>query len=191
MVGAVAGGIFGSQVSGNGARTEGSVLGAVLGGGLGAAIADDRRNCQTENRTTIIQGSQRAITGATHTNGRSIASNTGTFNTRSSNIGVNRGSVNTGSYGQAAYQGARIQTINYPSSNSRFDRRLNQIERQIGELRFELKTLRKRQNFRYDPYINRRINSVSYNLETLKLRKRTLIKEAGRSNRRNQGRNFY
>jgi len=49
LLGAVVGGVVGSQVSGNGARTEGSVLGAVLGGAAGAGIADDRRNCRTEN----------------------------------------------------------------------------------------------------------------------------------------------
>ena len=38
-IGAVLGGVIGSQVSGNGARTEGSVLGAVVGGLAGAAIA--------------------------------------------------------------------------------------------------------------------------------------------------------
>ena len=31
LIGAVAGGVFGSQVAGNGARTEGSFLGAALG----------------------------------------------------------------------------------------------------------------------------------------------------------------
>jgi len=41
LIGAVAGGVLGSQVAGNGARTEGSVLGAVLGGVAGAAIAGD------------------------------------------------------------------------------------------------------------------------------------------------------
>jgi len=40
VIGAVAGGVIGSQVAGNGARTEGSILGALLGGVAGAAIAD-------------------------------------------------------------------------------------------------------------------------------------------------------
>jgi len=43
-IGAVVGGVLGSQVAGNGARTEGSVLGAVLGGVAGAAIAGDGNN---------------------------------------------------------------------------------------------------------------------------------------------------
>ena len=45
LAGAVAGGIFGSQVSGNGARTEGSAIGAVLGGLAGAGIADKTIDC--------------------------------------------------------------------------------------------------------------------------------------------------
>lgn len=40
-IGAIAGGVLGSQLAGNGARTEGSVLGAVIGGVAGAAIAGD------------------------------------------------------------------------------------------------------------------------------------------------------
>jgi hypothetical protein len=43
-IGAVAGAVIGSQLAGNGARTEGSVLGAVIGGVAGAAIADNGNN---------------------------------------------------------------------------------------------------------------------------------------------------
>ena len=45
LIGAVAGGVLGSQVSGNGARTEGSAIGAVLGGLAGAGIADKQIDC--------------------------------------------------------------------------------------------------------------------------------------------------
>ncbi len=44
VIGAIAGGVIGSQVAGNGARTEGSVLGAVIGGAAGAAIAGGNNN---------------------------------------------------------------------------------------------------------------------------------------------------
>lgn len=44
-IGAVAGGVFGSQVSGRGARTEGSAIGAVIGGLAGAGIADKSVDC--------------------------------------------------------------------------------------------------------------------------------------------------
>lgn len=45
VIGAIAGGVIGSQVSGNGARTEGSAIGAVLGGLAGAGIADKTVDC--------------------------------------------------------------------------------------------------------------------------------------------------
>ena len=44
-IGVVAGAVIGSQVSGSGARTEGSVLGGVLGGLAGAGIADKTIDC--------------------------------------------------------------------------------------------------------------------------------------------------
>ena len=45
LLGAVVGGVIGSQVSGNGARTEGSAVGAVLGGLAGAGIGDESVDC--------------------------------------------------------------------------------------------------------------------------------------------------
>lgn len=45
LLGATAGGILGSQVSGNGARTEGSAIGAVVGGLAGVGIADKTIDC--------------------------------------------------------------------------------------------------------------------------------------------------
>lgn len=44
-IGAIAGAVIGSQVSGNGARTEGSAIGAVIGGLAGGGIADKRIDC--------------------------------------------------------------------------------------------------------------------------------------------------
>ena len=40
---AIAGGTIGSQLAGRGARTEGALIGALLGGVAGANIADNRR----------------------------------------------------------------------------------------------------------------------------------------------------
>ncbi len=45
VAGAVVGGVLGSQVSGRGARTEGSAIGAVLGGLAGAGVADKTIDC--------------------------------------------------------------------------------------------------------------------------------------------------
>lgn len=52
VAGAVLGGVVGSQVSGNGARTEGSAIGAVLGGLAGAGIADKSVDCDPVYETT-------------------------------------------------------------------------------------------------------------------------------------------
>ncbi len=55
LVGAVAGGIIGSQVSGNGARTEGSAIGAVIGGLAGAGLADKSIDCDPVYETPAYQ----------------------------------------------------------------------------------------------------------------------------------------
>jgi hypothetical protein len=49
-IGAIAGAILGSQAAGHGSRTEGSVLGAVVGGGLGAAIGNSRDKYKCDAR---------------------------------------------------------------------------------------------------------------------------------------------
>ena len=51
LIGATAGGVFGSQVSGNGARTEGSAIGAVVGGIAGLALAGGNNNNRSNNTT--------------------------------------------------------------------------------------------------------------------------------------------
>ena len=55
-LGAIAGGVLGSQLAGNGARTEGSVLGAVIGGVAGAAIAGDNNNRGYSNQNGHYSG---------------------------------------------------------------------------------------------------------------------------------------
>ena len=60
LAGAVIGGVVGSQVSGNGARTEGSAIGAVLGGLAGAGIADKSIDCDPNygHQTTSAPSTQ-------------------------------------------------------------------------------------------------------------------------------------
>ena len=43
VVGALAGGLIGSEVAGRNARTEGAVIGALVGGFAGASLADNNR----------------------------------------------------------------------------------------------------------------------------------------------------
>lgn len=52
VAGAVLGGVVGSQVSGSGARTEGSAIGAVLGGLAGVGLADKSVDCDPVYETT-------------------------------------------------------------------------------------------------------------------------------------------
>jgi len=58
LLGAVAGGVIGSQLAGNGARTEGSVLGALIGGAAGAAIADNNARSRQFDNYRGINGTQ-------------------------------------------------------------------------------------------------------------------------------------
>lgn len=55
VIGAIAGGVIGSQLAGNGARTEGSVLGAVIGGVAGASIVGRNNQSRTYGHTTYSQ----------------------------------------------------------------------------------------------------------------------------------------
>lgn len=50
LLGALAGGVLGSNVAGRGDRTEGAVLGGLVGGGLGAAVghANDKYKCDKQ-----------------------------------------------------------------------------------------------------------------------------------------------
>ena len=55
-IGAVLGGVIGSEVAGRGNRTEGAVVGALLGGVTGAAIADNGSNRRFNNRGFSTRG---------------------------------------------------------------------------------------------------------------------------------------
>ena len=59
LIGAVAGGVIGSQVAGNGARTEGSILGALIGGAAGAAIAENNNRSRQFDNHRRLGGGQR------------------------------------------------------------------------------------------------------------------------------------
>lgn len=61
LLGAGLGAIAGSQLAGNGARTEGSVLGAVVGGVAGAALANRNSNNNRSYYTTPSQYQGRTV----------------------------------------------------------------------------------------------------------------------------------
>lgn len=103
LAGAVAGGVFGSQVSGNGARTEGSAIGAVLGGLAGAGIADKSIDCDP-----VYPASNSGYSSAPVHQGSSSGYHSGS----------NYGSAST--YGSSGYSGSqphyedRVTTSNHP-----------------------------------------------------------------------------
>lgn len=72
LAGAVLGGVLGSQVSGNGARSEGSAIGAVVGGAAGFGLADKTVDCDPvypESNTATYGGSYPAQNYPSHTSG--------------------------------------------------------------------------------------------------------------------------
>jgi len=82
VLGAVAGGVLGSQVSGNGARTEGSAIGAVVGGLAGAGIADKTVDCDPVYATDRSYSSGTAYSGnSTHSSGNTYSSGHTTYST--------------------------------------------------------------------------------------------------------------
>ena len=104
LAGAVAGGVFGSQVSGNGARTEGSAIGAVLGGLAGVGIADKTIDCDP----VYDNGDVYQTSGASHPTGSYPAGSypQGSYPTSSTTYGGG-----TQSYGSATTYGSSPQPI--------------------------------------------------------------------------------
>ena len=110
LAGAVAGGVFGSQVSGNGARTEGSAIGAVLGGLAGAGIADKSIDCDP-----VYDSSSSGYAPApTSQYGSTNYGSSSSYNTAPSH------SSTTTTYGSSGYSGSqpyyedRVTTSNHP-----------------------------------------------------------------------------
>lgn len=129
LAGAVAGGVLGSQVSGNGARTEGSAIGAVLGGLAGVGIADKTIDCDPvfdtpEHQTPVYQGPayqtpQYQTSGSTYPAGSYPAAST-TYGNSQGQLGA-RTYASAPSYGSAQTYGGsqpiyedRVTVSNHP-----------------------------------------------------------------------------
>lgn len=173
-LGAVLGGVLGSQVSGNGARTEGSVLGAVLGGAAGAAIADGNNDCDKIRQRRGYNTSYQTVPSRTY------------------NSGYNRN--------RTVYTSPRVQTVRhttygnrgygYNDGGYRYDP-LGQIDRRIETLRRERSELKRRRDrsHRYEPWIDRRLDEISWKLDDLKRQRKRVKKEARRAERHYHGSN--
>ena len=165
LIGAVAGGVFGSQVSGNGARTEGSIIGAALGAAAGATIADSRRNCKTE-------------VGFTNTTSRNLGT-TRVAGTRFVTTRLNDRSFNNRNRVQ-------VRTISYGHNNRLVTQKLNKIEREIyaadvkiEKLMHEEKLLKKKLRYaRNTRQIKYRLLEIDDKIDYLKDLKRDLQRDA-------------
>lgn len=177
LLGAVAGGVLGSQVAGNGARTEGSAIGALLGGGLGVAIGDDQRRCK-ELKTASYDNAPR-----NYNSGYSTA-NQGVSSSRTVYTSPRVQTVNAGySYGNQSYGN---QSYGYKDSAKN---RLRRIENRIDSLKYEHADLKKRLKYDYDPYIARRLDEIDYELSALKKQKKRVKREVRRNTRHYHGSN--
>ena len=153
VLGAVAGGVFGSQVAGNGARTEGSALGAVLGAVAGSQIAN--KDCR---KTTVYRNDAY----------NSAAPVYSTQNTYSAPRVVtvkqpvyNNGRTNR-DYGYNGYR-----------DNSRFNQ-LAILDREINQTRRQLDELRQRDRYTNSRQLDRRIDQLGERLSNLKKQRKRL-----------------
>lgn len=181
LLGAVVGGVAGSQVSGNGARTEGSAIGAVLGGLAGAAIGDESVNCDKKrrkyyNNTTYNNNHYSGQTyghtapivyGGTTTN-RHVYQPTRTYR---NNGYRNNGYTNTGyNYGyQNHYSETRAQ--------------LDDVRFRLQGLYSEDRRLQQELRYGYNPRLQNRHEHVCNEIERLQRKKRRLKKRLRRENR--------
>ena len=162
-VGAVLGGVLGSQVSGNGARTEGSVLGAVLGGAAGAAIADGNNNCDKISKRSTFNTTSRGFDRGFSSNRQvyttpSIA--TVNYRDRGSRRGFNRG----------------IRGFDRGFDRGGFDR-LERINDRLYYLRKERADLKRElSHYGHSRKIERRLYDISCEIDLLKKRKRRIKK---------------
>ena len=166
LLGAVVGGVVGSQVSGNGARTEGSVLGAVLGGAAGAGIADDRRNCRTENGIRPSKHSGYSTSGY-------LPAPTAYHGTSSHRTGA---IVTVGHPGHGNRGYNHSYDRGYSRDYDRRARRLDRIDRRMRNIRAELRDLRRGRHHNGYRYTERRIHELGYELDRLKDQRRRVKK---------------
>lgn len=204
LLGAIAGGVIGSQVSGNGARTEGSAIGVVLGGLAGAGLGDESVECgnrrnrnNTRNYSSRTYGQTRPIVQT-----RTVTTRRVTQPNR--NSGNNNGYQNAG-YNNGRYNNGRNNNGQYNQRNHRHDAncnhgynndytRINELQAKLHDVQYELREKRQKnrrleRRVRRDPYnhkLQRRLERVCDDIVRLERRERRLIRKL-----RNQTRNYY
>ena len=166
-IGAVLGGVFGSQVSGNGARTEGSVLGAVLGGAAGAAIADGNNDCDKIRKNQTY----------------STTSSSGAYNTGYNNQApIVRTSNRTvfGTTSNRGYTPVASRGYGYDDRIVRIDRRIDYLRSERDELKRALRYTNSRHEANR---IDKRLYDIDCELDELKDRRKLVKKVVKRQAR--------
>ena len=177
VLGAIVGGVLGSQVSGSGARTEGSAIGAVLGGAAGAAIADGANDCDKQRSRRSYNQGYRTVPTRTYDRGYQTGR---TVYTRPRVRTVNhRGYRNNRGYNDRGYRNDRGYGYNDRGFNS-----LERINRRIRNLRVERNRLKDDQYYGYSRRTQRRLDDIAYELAELKQRKKRIRRSDRRSDRR-------
>jgi len=173
LVGAVLGGVLGSQVSGNGARTEGSVIGAVLGGAAGAAIADGANDCdKRHDGHAHSTGYQQTVpTNRSYNQGYS-STRTVYTSPRVTTVSAPRTYGNNSGY--TANRSYRSNNRSYGYNDRGFDR-LERIDRRIRNIRVERDRLKRDQRYYgYDRRTQRRLDDIACELDELKQRRKRI-----------------
>lgn len=175
VLGAVAGGVFGSQVAGNGARTEGSAIGAVLGGFAGSQIANKDCSTSTAYSNQGYSGSPAPVYSSGGYTTSAPVYSSGNYNT--------------------VYTSPRVNTVNYPVSkptyrdsrsnrdygynvhrDERHYKRLATLDREIYDTRCRLDELRERSRYNHSYKLDRRIDQLGDHLRDLKKQRKRLKK---------------
>ena len=160
VLGALAGGVFGSNVAGGGVQDEGTALGAAAGAAAGIAIAN--KDCKKRNGIYTDRTSDRRYATTRRTPVRTVSYN---GNNRGYNQGYNRdysshGTYNRGyGYDDRGYGGFRskrqvrheIERLKVEADELRrrkYDRRSNprRLAARLSDIKREIKRLKKIEN---------------------------------------------
>jgi len=154
VLGALAGGVFGSNVAGGGVQDEGTALGAAAGAAAGIAIAN--KDCKKRNGIYTDRSSDRRY-ATTQTPVRTVSYN----GNRGYNRGYNSGYSNRG-YSSRGY--------GYDDRGFGGFRNQRQVRKEIKRLKYEAEDLRRRKRYGHeDPYrLAARLKDVKREIKWLK-----------------------
>jgi uncharacterized protein YcfJ len=182
VIGAISGGVLGSQVAGNGARTEGSALGAVVGAVAGSQIAN--KDCRSANHHRVGYPVTESYPAA-----RTTVYQPAPVYTQSQPVYRSSPVVQTRGY-NTVYTSPRVETVRTVSHNNyggyghsgsygvqrRGYNEIADINRQIEDLRYRRDKLVARNRYEQSYSLDRRIDRIGHKISDLKKRKRYLKK---------------